>query len=394
MESKVLAFTRDEGVGNLPDPLLNPLLNPTLGQNLGRWADVYYSSPPERREQALLDLLHELESVRKASPDEDEKVSPASDSNTLPGMLRNECLTCPECAHLISPQQRFCGVCGVALAKGAEHHIAAPAPLPTLPSIETNADDHRYWGRENNLSLDDDIHDRSRSWKYVAMIITACLVLGSYWLWRIHSQTPQPEIAGRIEKSLPTIAKQAIAPLPSDTPPAQAEIVRKFPTPAISNSLKKPKPAAGKPFGCRDDHLGKCSLAELRGRVMNLANSIDAPFVDYDRRIRQFRRAAQAHRNDSAKQKLLRQGNYSAQLWEKVQLRAYVRNQKNDAIKYRAELMRRMGRRSENSKLLEEAYKNPRLCLELHYVAEDLRRLAAKLPKSERASPVLTVSTF
>ena len=40
------------GGPSLPRPELNPLTNPVLGRNLGRWAQVYFTSPPEKREQA------------------------------------------------------------------------------------------------------------------------------------------------------------------------------------------------------------------------------------------------------------------------------------------------------------------------------------------------------
>ena len=49
----------------LPDTELNPLLNPLLAENLGRWAEVYFTSPPENRAQAVSALLSEL---RKGSP--------------------------------------------------------------------------------------------------------------------------------------------------------------------------------------------------------------------------------------------------------------------------------------------------------------------------------------
>jgi len=47
----------------LPDPELNPLLNPLLGAHMGRWAEVYFTSPPEKRNQAVADLLRELKSA-------------------------------------------------------------------------------------------------------------------------------------------------------------------------------------------------------------------------------------------------------------------------------------------------------------------------------------------
>ena len=53
----------------LPQAELNPLLNPLLSQNMGRWAEVYFTSPPEKREQAVQELLRELESQRSSGED-------------------------------------------------------------------------------------------------------------------------------------------------------------------------------------------------------------------------------------------------------------------------------------------------------------------------------------
>lgn len=51
----------DRSEDELRRPELNPLLNPLLADNMGRWAEVYFTAPPERREEAVLELLHELE---------------------------------------------------------------------------------------------------------------------------------------------------------------------------------------------------------------------------------------------------------------------------------------------------------------------------------------------
>src|SRR5439155_26592225 len=40
---------------------LNPLINPVLGRNLGRWARVYFMSLPAQRDEAVGELLRELE---------------------------------------------------------------------------------------------------------------------------------------------------------------------------------------------------------------------------------------------------------------------------------------------------------------------------------------------
>ncbi len=72
-------------MANLPDkgrdpaekessPDLNPLLNPALGRNLGRWAEVYFANPPEKREHAVAELLRQLEqesAAKQPSPGTD-----------------------------------------------------------------------------------------------------------------------------------------------------------------------------------------------------------------------------------------------------------------------------------------------------------------------------------
>ena len=351
----------------LPNPLLNPMINPLLGKNLGRWANVYYTTPVEKREQAVLDLLRELESARKPQRED-------------------------TAAH-----QDFCDLYGVELKTGKNSNpaqqVTAPAPQLPPPTIERRVEDCQ-WPSEKDLVESGTAHDKSQSWKYVAFVIITFTAIGFYWLWQIHSQTVEPQSAHRIDRDNLAISKPVTTQLQFDAASGERETVTRASSQSASDSSKRPKPAAGKPFGCRQDHLGNCSVAEVYNKTMILANTIDAAFIDYNRRVTQLRMDVKAHENDSAKQKQerLKQGNYSAQLWEDLRLRSYLSNQKNDALRYRTELLRRCGgRRSQNSKLL-GAYKNPRLCLEMHFVAEDLRRLAAKLQRSEIPPPVLPPS--
>jgi hypothetical protein len=53
--------TEESDATTLPDPELNPLLNPLLAAHMGRWAEVYFTNPPEKRGQAVAELLRELE---------------------------------------------------------------------------------------------------------------------------------------------------------------------------------------------------------------------------------------------------------------------------------------------------------------------------------------------
>jgi hypothetical protein len=81
----------------LPPPELNPLMNPVLGQHLDRWAEVYFMSPPQQREQAVRDLLRELEAG-------DAQVA---DGQPKPG--------CPSCGRTNPTSYVFCSACGTRL---------------------------------------------------------------------------------------------------------------------------------------------------------------------------------------------------------------------------------------------------------------------------------------
>ena len=70
-----------EQTTELPNPELNPLLNPTLGRHLGRWAQVYFTSPPEKREEAVEELLRELQGDSPAT--QETIASMPADSPTL-----------------------------------------------------------------------------------------------------------------------------------------------------------------------------------------------------------------------------------------------------------------------------------------------------------------------
>jgi hypothetical protein len=49
---------------------LNPLLNPILSKNIGRWAEVYFTNPPEQREAAVQQLIRDLEREGTAAEEE------------------------------------------------------------------------------------------------------------------------------------------------------------------------------------------------------------------------------------------------------------------------------------------------------------------------------------
>ncbi|MGA9977634.1 MAG: hypothetical protein WBQ08_03170 [Candidatus Sulfotelmatobacter sp.] len=138
----------------LPSPELNPLTNPVLGRNMGRWAEVYFTTPPEKREQAVQELLRELERDSSAGQRSAQATAVPSDPGqgstrpatsfsatsaaTIPetaaatsrtafgapapvAPLREEFIQCRSCGRLALVDQKFCGACG--------------SPLPVRESV-------------------------------------------------------------------------------------------------------------------------------------------------------------------------------------------------------------------------------------------------------------------
>jgi TPR repeat protein len=236
-------------VTDLPNPELNPLINPTLGRNLGRWAEVYFTSPPEKREEAVVELLRELQAEtpsdgREADPD------PAP-PNAFRGFEAAETrLSCAECGGICAPEQRFCGMCGARLQSAAgpgaserlgvgyEREFSQPSlsgafsgsELPSLqPATSIYPMDTRSevsWLREKA----DDRFSASRGARRYAPALVALLAVGIlfYAQFKPH-ETPSKQKAPAAANVSPTAPPQAGATQPSAPPAA----------PVVTNSEKE-----------------------------------------------------------------------------------------------------------------------------------------------------------
>jgi hypothetical protein len=134
----------------LPDPDLNPLSNPLLAANMGRWAEVYFTSPPEKREEAVGQLLRELEreSGMESHRDGNEsreiegqpttrKIEREIAEGELPQFSSpagGEVSACAACSYENAVGQKFCGMCGELLPepKSAAQE-AEPEPISSNP---------------------------------------------------------------------------------------------------------------------------------------------------------------------------------------------------------------------------------------------------------------------
>lgn len=129
----------------LPRPELNPLLNPILASHMGRWAEVYFTNPPEKREEAVVELLRELESKPSAEPEmlhpaaektPDEQTTREEDTRILDLHSQLQAAghsnVCASCGHMNRTEQRFCGMCGTPLSAGT---TPVREPVPSVKSV-------------------------------------------------------------------------------------------------------------------------------------------------------------------------------------------------------------------------------------------------------------------
>ncbi len=152
------------GAGILPDTELNPLVNPLLAAHMGRWAEVYFTSPPEKRAQAVSDLVREL------SSDSSSPVStPAVGSEAAWPKVRAEAadvsspdlavvseppaVQCESCGHPNTTPQRFCGMCGAPLTSSPASLQPFEEPEPIAPSRWNESDAVRGDVRERLVEL-------------------------------------------------------------------------------------------------------------------------------------------------------------------------------------------------------------------------------------------------
>lgn len=232
----------------LPNPDLNPLLNPTLGRNLGRWAEVYFTSPPEKREEAVGELLRELkENPAPAATDSelahsDLSLSEAGSAVAESSVFKqtSEVLTtttsgvqCAECGHRHPVAQRFCGMCGAALATdeledNGQQFVTVAQREPvfaqtsifgfdttpvTQPAFSNDAD--ITWLREKNLAGEKSSGARKLIPAAVAMAAIGILI---YSQSRPQKTQPSPAPAATAARPQVETAPQSI---PSPSPPAQ-----------------------------------------------------------------------------------------------------------------------------------------------------------------------------
>jgi hypothetical protein len=246
---------------NLSSPELNPLLNPILAENMGRWAEVYFTNPPERREQAVLELLHELQG-RNIAPD---GAPVTSTPDAAPGAalqpaseIPDSSVRCDACGRENPASHRFCGMCGRPVAAQDEvtdhpvvdlhtQHLGADRVISDTTqdlSAQELPRDERYAGRSqeavftpapytNGLSLfqggseaaygsdggDESFSDQpaSRPYRvYVGIALATVFLALAYMAWRSAQATSQS--SHQQPEAPPAVTQRAVSTPDSPAP--------------------------------------------------------------------------------------------------------------------------------------------------------------------------------
>jgi len=251
----------------LPNPDLNPLLNPTLGRHLGRWAQVYFTSPPEKREEAVEELLRELQGTPSVTTETAAMTvepptlepSPVETIRIVEAVADPSTPKCDDCGHPYTSPQRFCGMCGATL----EGEQTRPVTIPQAPSVRTveplfthadlpslaplgesvNQPDDGYsdirWLREKSQSDSDSSWRRAR----YAPAIIAVLAIGILF----YAQSRPPKAPGPQAATTATKTAQSAKPsAPPETPtPAEPSPAGKMMDPAASTVRQPAQSSTG-----------------------------------------------------------------------------------------------------------------------------------------------------
>jgi rRNA maturation protein Nop10 len=274
---------------------LNPLSNPILAENLRRWAEVYFSNPPERREQAISELLRELQEQKaqqRSAAAETSSVPHPEPSGIFSASNAPSFVRCKSCGHDNVMSERFCGMCG-AVVEMPEPPAYSQFDRISQQDWETNRnagsvdqEAEESWDSEsdsvpdyeevapstNDLSLfqavargsgsDDPVweYDTSPSPPsyrfYIGLALAIMLVGLGYWAWRGMQGNSQSH---QVSAPPPAVAKDADTP-PAQAPPPKAEealppenaaqappsqaLATKPETKVAGNSQSEPNPAA------------------------------------------------------------------------------------------------------------------------------------------------------
>jgi len=240
----------------LPRPDLNPLVNPLLGEHMGRWAEVYFTSPPEEREQAVEKLIKELQAeagrekppappaaatVDQAGAASAHKKDQEDGAHELPMPLftkfkpqpletaTHDIVVCPGCMHKNAAEQRFCGICGFSLTQEPSRQpvqTQAVTELSMPPIARTPSPESDWWLQQRTV-----VHrkttggTKSRTRFLTSILFAILLVLGGYVAWQnLDRLLHEPARASSPPSAEPAAATRNTPTIPTPTPTTQEHV--------------------------------------------------------------------------------------------------------------------------------------------------------------------------
>jgi hypothetical protein len=327
--------TNESNAGILPEQELNPLLNPLLAAHMGRWAEVYFTSLPEKRAQAVSDLVRELannpepdpRSSQRDSRSDDRRNGPVNeeaDANPSPRSSAafeqpgpigesetdesetDESRICDSCGHKNAPRQRFCGMCGTPLeispknpskqyaeaepitAEWDESHaITGGDPGDELESAADSTPGAEYhetprdlpWSRPEGGPVEFSVlaayesEPASHSYRlYVGVVVTILLGLLVYMTWRSNTAFWS---SGTAPAALPQAAPAPQSESAATSEPPAAAPAEPAPTPnRTPAAAQKPAEASPQDTGVQDNEaINRRTKTRPAARIVSTAAS-------------------------------------------------------------------------------------------------------------------------
>lgn len=215
---------------------LNPLLNPILSKHMGRWAEVYFNSPPELREVNVLELIRELEHQAPGASTlpSFQRLTPSGNPSIRKSGATSPVI-CLSCGYVNRPQHKFCGRCGLGLSPEPLADLGDRAENePASPPREHFVRDRFLHSRAEagalfpqtfpTLSMESEVSQRSYR-PYIGIVLAMVVVSLAYYAWRANQSnrgiSTLPQQAPQAASNAPEHTAQPTTPTPDTTSSTQ-----------------------------------------------------------------------------------------------------------------------------------------------------------------------------
>lgn len=233
-------------------PELNPLLNPILSKHMGRWAEVYFNSPRDRRDIAVLELIRELEHEDRAAMPSFRRSGQAAAAPALKREAPSP-LICWACNYVNRPLHKFCGRCGALLDGMSTETRTTETRIEEEEPRERNQPPPEPIGstllRESSPTFGMEMDSSERSYRPYIGVVLALVVVGlAYVGWRGNQTsggtTPLPQVPTASTNTPQNTTQESSAPSANPGTPAPPAARPNTPAPEPSRPVATSPAAA------------------------------------------------------------------------------------------------------------------------------------------------------